>query len=319
MNRNLLAVLFLAASIQINAQLALEKKVPKQATFVLSFNLNTLSQKVNFNDLGNYNFLKKPENGDYLRPYIAMKELFRLPDKAGINKTGKIYIFPQKHDSINNLTYLVALSDAKAFETRITDILKTKTKEPKFNKEGKLKVLTYEHQMSISIAKDYVIISVWDMPYYNTSDYTEYDIEKNKVVQIIDSIRYAGIPMDTTAIEFEDTPVDTVIVDEAVPEEPEDAPASVVEYSDSMGMVMDEEIYYDNSYDNDSLMKQFERRWAAKQKLAEEQFWIKHDLKMTRHQKKIYEIKPLEGMAANAEFAKVFANADDIVDRKSVV
>lgn len=56
MNRNILLVLFSAVFIQLNAQLSLEKRIPKQAKFVLSFNLNSLSQKVNFNDLGNYNF-----------------------------------------------------------------------------------------------------------------------------------------------------------------------------------------------------------------------------------------------------------------------
>ena len=61
MNHKLILLLLLTAFTKVQAQQILEKKVPTEATFVLSFNLATLSQKVNFNDLGNYNFLKKSE------------------------------------------------------------------------------------------------------------------------------------------------------------------------------------------------------------------------------------------------------------------
>ncbi len=158
MNRNLLLVLFSAVFMQLNAQLSLEKRIPKQAKFVLSFNLNSLSQKVNFNDLGNYNFLKKPDIEQYIMPNVILKELFRLPDKAAINRSGKLFIYTENHDSVSNLTYLIAISNAKTFETRMTDILKTKHYEAKFKKDGKVKILTYDHKLSITIAKDYVII-----------------------------------------------------------------------------------------------------------------------------------------------------------------
>ncbi len=318
MNHKLFLLLFLSAFTKLQAQQVLEKKVPTQATFVLSFNLTSLSQKVNFDDLGNYNFLKKSETEPLIQSNSILKELFRLPEKAGISRNGKLFIFPENHDSIKNLNYLIAIADAKAFETRITDILKTKQSEPKFNKDGKIKVLTYEHKMSFSLAKDYVIISIWDAPYYSYYDYDEYNMERSRVIQIIDSTKYANMPMDTTPVEYDEIPSDSLAIEEFVPLPDVDEPDAPVEDNlgytvDSAAAAAEEAIYYDNSYDNDSLMKQFERRWVIKRKNREDEFYVKHDVKMIQHQKGIYNLKPADAMISNAEFNKVFANTDDII------
>ena len=237
MNHKLFLLLFLSAFTKLQAQQVLEKKVPTQATFVLSFNLTSLSQKVNFDDLGNYNFLKKSETEPLIQSNSILKELFRLPEKAGISRNGKLFIFPENHDSIKNLNYLIAIADAKAFETRITDILKTKQSEPKFNKDGKIKVLTYEHKMSFSLAKDYVIISIWDAPYYSYYDYDEYNMERSRVIQIIDSTKYANMPMDTTPVEYDEIPSDSLAIEEFVPLPDVDEPDAPVE--DNLGYTVD--------------------------------------------------------------------------------
>ncbi len=323
MKCKLLLLLFIALGIELNAQQGLDKKIPKQATFVFSLNLNTLSKKINFNDLGNYNFLKKPENDDFFEPSSALKELFRLPDKAGISRTGKLFIFSENHDSIHNLSYLIAISDAKAFETRMEDILKTKQNEPKFKKAGKLKVLTYDHKICISLAKDFALISIWTLPYYYNEDYDEYSEERNRVIQIIDSINFSHA--DSAAVFSDSVLIDSaatheIIKDEIISEEdivppppPLDDEEDITDSTMAMDMDAEPEPYYDRSYDDDSLMKQFERRWAAKRKMDEDRFWEKHTRKMTLHQKNINELKPAESLASNSEFSKVFTNSDDII------
>ena len=92
---------------------SLEKRIPKQTGFVICFDLNSLSQKVNFNDLGNYNFLKKSESVEYVDPSALIKELFRMPEKAGLNPKSKMYIFSESHDSVNCLNYLFAITNEK--------------------------------------------------------------------------------------------------------------------------------------------------------------------------------------------------------------
>lgn len=317
MNRNLLLLLISFSVLNLSAQQGLEKRIPAEATFVISFNLGSLAQKVNFNDLGNYNFLKKPENEQSVQANSVLKELFRLPDKAGISRKGKLFIFPENHDSTNNLNYLISISDAKAFETRMTDILKTKQNEPKFKKDGKVKTLNHDHKMSISIAKDYALISIWTQPYYSVYDYDEYNEERNRVVQMIDSIRYANMPVDTTSYMEQEATPDTSSDIEDIPEENDDIPPPPDEMNNSAVpdsvVLVEETEYYNNGYDNDSLMKQFERRWVIKRKSREDMFWAVHDRKMTRHQKYVAELKPADGIASNAEFTKVFANKDDII------
>lgn len=319
MNRNLFLFFILFSTFNLLAQQGLEKRIPRQATFVLSFNLNSLSQKVNFNDLGNYNFLKKPENEQSVQANSILKELFRLPDKAGISRTGKLIIFPENHDSTNNLNYLISVSDAKAFETRMTDILKTKQYEPKFKKDGKIKILNHDHTMSISIAKEYALISIWTKPYYSVYDYDEYNDERNRVIQMIDSIKYANMPVDTSIYVPEEIPSDSIAIDEVAPDEPEETEQPPSSVDDNISMSVDTTVavvepeYYDNGYDNDSLMKQFERRWVTKRKSREDMFWAMHERKMTLRQKYITDMKPADGIASNAEFTKVFANKDDII------
>ena len=322
MNRNLLLVLFSSVFMQLNAQLSLEKRIPKQAKFVLSFNLNSLSQKVNFNDLGNYNFLKKPDIEQYIMPNVILKELFRLPDKAAINRSGKLFIYTENHDSISNLTYLIAISNAKTFETRMVDILETKQYEAKFKKDGKVKTLTYDHKLSITITKDYVIISSWQLPYYYSYDYDEYNESKNKVIMIIDSTKYANMPLDTTSYEPDETPSDSLAIEEqepliAIPEEVAAPDTTIAEevstLVDAVAAQVEETEYYDNTYDNDSLIKQFERKWAAKRKAREAEFYGRHDLKMAQRQKNINDLKPADCIAVNPEFVKIFTNKDDII------
>ena len=320
MNRNLLLVLFSSVYIQLNAQLSLEKRIPKEAKFVLSFNLNSLSQKVNFNDLGNYDFLKKLDSEPYIFPNTILKELFRLPDKAGISRAGKLFIYTENHDSISNITYLITISNAQNFETRMSDILKTKQYDASFKKEGKIKVLNYNHKLSITITKDYVIISNWELPYYSYYDYDEYNEARNKVVMVIDSTKYANMPADTAQYESDKTPSDSLAIEEQEISKPEEetVPDSIMVDDiaaavDAAASSVGESEYYNNAYDNDSLMKQFERRWAAKRKANEDEFYARHDRKMSHRQKNINELKPTNCIMSNPEFIKVFTNKDDII------
>lgn len=305
---------------------SLEKRIPKQTGFVICFDLNSLSQKVNFNDLGNYNFLKKSESVEYVDPSALIKELFRMPEKAGLNPKSKMYIFSESHDSVNCLNYLFAITNEKLIQTRVIDILKSATYKPSFSKEGKMKVLNYDHQVSIGVGKDYALVSIWTKSYYYESDYEEYNFERNKVVMMIDSIRYSTMDVDTAVavpeeefIALPEAPADTVASEQPVEPTKTEAPEiesaeevveEVYEYSDSTVAV---DYAYDSYYDNDSLMKQFERRWVIKRKLDEERFYLQQDKKMGLRQKQLNTLKPAESVSVNPDFIKVFANTSDII------
>jgi hypothetical protein len=305
---------------------SLEKRIPKQTGFVICFDLNSLSQKVNFNDLGNYNFLKKSESAEYVDPSSLIKELFRMPEKAGLNPKSKMYIFSESHDSVNCLNYLFAITNEKLIQTRVIDILKSATYKPSFSKEGKMKVLNYDHQVSIGVGKDYALVSIWTKSYYYESDYEEYNLERNKVVMMIDSIRYSTMDVDTAVaapeeefIALPEAPADTVVAEQPVEPAKTEAPEvesteevveEVYEYSDSTVAV---DYAYDSYYDNDSLMKQFERRWVIKRKLDEEKFYLQQDKKMGLRQKQLNTLKPAESVSVNSDFIKVFANTSDII------
>ena len=308
MYRLLISTILLCFSFSISAQ-SLEKRIPQKAGFVLCLNLNSLSQKINFNDLGQYNFLKKPDNSETIYPSVFVKELFRLPEKAGFNKKDRIYIYSENHDSTQNFNYMIALTDAKMFQNRVMDILKTKQSQPQFNKEGKLKVLNYDHKLSISVAKDYAVISIWDADYYYYDDYYEYSEARGKVVAMIDSIRAVNQVLDTSAA----APIIDEIIEETAPPQEEPAIDSVVyeqavEYVDSP-----EPEYYNYGYENDSLMKRFEREWLVKKAEKEKIFWSRKDRKMSLYHKYIADIKPVNSLTANKEFVGVFANTSDII------
>ena len=326
MKQTILSFLLLILAFSAQSQ-TLEKRIPKQTSFVICFNLNSLSQKVNFNDLGNYNFLKKSESTQDIDPSALIKELFRLPEKAGLNPQSKMYIFSENHDSVNCLNYLFSIKDEKLIQSRVIDILKSATYQPKFSKEGKVKVLNYSHQVSIGVGKDYALVSIWSKSYYYESDYEEYNFERNKVVVMIDSIRYSKLDVDatdTTVTMPEEevmpiegipvTPLDTTVsedneapVNDDIPNE--EAVEEVIEYVDSVQT----DYVYDNYYENDSLIKQFERRWVIKRKFAEEKFYKQQDNKMILRQKQLNTLKQVESVAFNADFIKVFANTSDII------
>lgn len=308
MYRLLISLILLCFSFNISAQ-SLEKRIPQKAGFVLCLNLNSLSQKINFNDLGQYNFLKKPDNSETIYPAVFVKELFRLSEKAGFNKKDRIYIYSENHDSTQNFNYMIALTDIKMFQNRVMDILKSKQSQPKFNKEGKLKVLNYDHKLSISVAKDYAVISIWDADYYYYDDYYEYSEARGKVVAMIDSIRAVNQVLDTSAA----TP-ELEINEEVAPPAPEEPLSDtavveeVVDYVDSP-----EPEYYNYGYENDSLMKRFEREWLVKKADREKIFWSRKDRKMSLYHKNIAEMKPINSLVTNKEFVNVFVNKSDII------
>jgi hypothetical protein len=211
-------------------------------------------------------------------------------------------------------------------QTRVIDILKSATYKPSFSKEGKMKVLNYDHQVSIGVGKDYALVSIWTKSYYYESDYEEYNLERNKVVMMIDSIRYSTMDVDTAVaapeeefIALPEAPADTVVAEQPVEPAKTEAPEvesteevveEVYEYSDSTVAV---DYAYDSYYDNDSLMKQFERRWVIKRKLDEERFYLQQDKKMGLRQKQLNTLKPAESVSVNSDFIKVFANTSDII------
>jgi len=306
MKKQFLLFILILTSFQLRSQ-SLEKKIHKQVGFVISFNLKSLSQKINFNDLGNYSFMKKPDNTEILEPTSVVKELFRLPEKGGINKMDKIYIYSEKHDSIENLNYLIALSDVKLFQNRMVDILKSKKNEPKFIKEGSLKVMNYDHRMSIGVGKNYALLSIWKPVYFYADDYYLYEEERNKVRAMIDSIRYIYVPSDTDAVVQDFTDTIGAVVDTLQYEIPDDH--VIYERVVSTG---DYE-YTDYSYDNDSLMKQFERRWVEIRRKSQEQFLVRQNRKMSIHQKYSASLSPQQSLMENKNVAQIFAHTDDII------
>jgi len=308
MYRIIIPFLVLCCSVSLTAQ-NLEKKIPDKAGFVLCLNLNSLSQKINFNDLSQYNFLKKPENAESIYPSVFIKELFRLPEKAGFNKKDKIYLYSENHDTINNFNYMISLTDVKLFQNRVMDILKTKQSQPKFDKEGKLKVLNYDHKLSIGVGKDYAIVSIWDADYYYSDDYYEYNEARGKVVAMIDSIRGNDQMIDTTAV----TPQIDEVIEETVPPQEEPAVDSVIYEVEADYVDIPEPDYYSYLYENDSLMKRFERDWLVKKAKKEELFWLKKDKKMSYYHKYVADTKPANSVTANKEFTAIFANTHDII------
>ena len=310
MNHRLFIAFILLFLLTGNAQLALEKKIPKQATFVMGFNFSTLSTKINFNDLGNYTFLKKLDSEQSIQANAMLKELFRLPEKAGVNRVGKLFIFSENHDSISALTYLIPLTNAKAFESRILDILKTKSNNTTFKKDGKTKVLQFDHKQCYTIAKDYAIISLWNQPYYSVYDYDEYNEERNNLIHIIDSITAESLPADSALVEVEVPMIDTLAAPDTLEENSE--PEIDTVYEDSV-MAVEATPYPESNYDNNPLMLQFESKWIELRKQREDLFYVKHDRNMAKNHKFLTELKLTESLISNAAFAKVFSAKDDII------
>ena len=303
----------------MDAQL-LEKQIPKQANFVLSLNLNSLSQKINLNDLGNYTFLSKDETTNKKLPKDVLLELFRLPEKAGINKTGKLYIYSEKHDSINNLTYLIPITNQKAFQVRILDILKNNEEKLKFKKEGKSEYLSFDHSLAISTNKDYAVISIWQIPYYYAYDYDEYNNERSRVIEIIDSIRFSNSTYDSNdpaEPEEETIPMDSMAIEEvdgtqeSTFEKEEKYFETAVDSVEAVEMV--EEVTVEDVYGGDSLMEVFEKQWTEKRKRREAEFMGRHDSKMMLRIKQITQLKPQDGASQNKEFTNVFSKPDDFI------
>ena len=319
MNKKLLLIGIMLFAGFTKAQ-TLESHIPKNVGFVLSFDLATLSQKLNFNDLGNYNFMKKSGTADKIMPYDVLKELFRLPEKCALNKASKMYIFNENHDSIDNINYLLSITDVKAFQNRVVDILKTSKYKPEFKKEGKMKVLIYDRVMCIGVGKDYALISIWKPSYYYNDDYYEYNEARNKVIHIIDSINMANQPVDTTS-KYEETIIETdtiapAVVEDAVEEtEPEIGMEEGTIAVDSVPYYYDapvENDYYTN-YDNDSLMKQFERSWEVIRKMREDEFYVGKERKMREKQRSIYDLKATNSITSEQEFKTVFSNKGDLI------
>lgn len=283
-----------------------EKLVPANADFVISINLASLSQKINFNDLGNYSFLQNKNKDNTVITQAFIKELFRMPEKAGVNVKGKILLFSENHDSISNFTYVVSITNNKLFKKRVTEILGTIKNESKFSKYGKFEILNYNNCLSISCSKNVALISIWRRPYYYSyNDEELYNIERNKVINIIDSIRYSKnqIPPDLNEVIKSDTISDkkneenfdsNEIIDSTVTEE-----------------VLPDVPYYDYDYSNDSLIKQFERNWTAKLREKEAKFWHLHDEKMSQNHLKLFTQKNNTQMIADKGFADVYNTGND--------
>ncbi len=313
-------IIFSFLAVYAQAQSELVSRIPAQVGFVLSFNLNSLSGKINFNDLGEYAFLKKTDDNSPLKSATVLKELFRLPEKGGIDRKGKMFLFSENHDSIHNFSYLIPLSDANAFESRIEEILKNKKTAQKFKKDGKRKLLMYEHTLSISLLKNYALISIWDLPYYSQNDYVEYDAERLKVIGTLDSIRYARESEYSDSVSAVEEVVEAP--DSASETEEEESDTAVVSEEEELAVEAEDEVaapeveYYEGEetdYSNDSLMVQFERRWALKRKLEEEKFYVIHDQKMSKRQKQISELKASESIINSKQFNEVISKSDDII------
>lgn len=332
MKRYLLILMILLPSGLLMAQ-SLEKKVPEKATYVFCINLSSLSKKINFNDLGRYNFLKKPESEQVLNPNSFVKELFRIPEKAGFNQSGKIFIYSERHDSIENTNYLISLSDAKLFEKRAGEILKTNNKPVSFKKEGKLKVLNHDHKLSIGLFKDYALVSVWNADYYYYDDYSEYDMDRSRVISTIDSIRalrkeeapekepeVAPEPEEPVAPSEESAPVEEAEpVGAGVPSE-ESADSVAAEVEISADYVVETPVesdypedYGNQDYENDSLWKQFERKWKTIRAAREEKFWERKDKKMIAYHKQIADLKPNGSLSSNADFMSIMNQSHDLM------
>lgn len=280
-----------------------EKLVPADADNVISINLASLSQKINFNDLSNYSFLKNNTNDNIVSSKSFIKELFRMPEKAGLNTKGKILLFSENHDSTSNFTYIISLSNSKSFKSRVSEILKPTKDAIKFTKTGKYEIYNYNHSLSISCSKNTAIISIWQRPYYYSySDEELYNQARYKIIAIIDSIRYAKIENQTetkpdTAKEYQIFENDEQLIDN--------------DSVEAVEIIETQTNYYEYDYNNDSLMKQFERNWQAKQKETENKFWERQDLKMTQNHLRLFSLKSDAQMANDEGFLNVYKQNND--------
>ncbi|NUM31029.1 MAG: DUF4836 family protein [Bacteroidetes bacterium] len=282
-----------------------EKSIPAKADFVISVNLASLSQKINFTDLGNFSFMQNNMKGIPVSSSKFIKEFFRFPEKGAVNTKGKILMFSENHDSVLCFTYLIAITNNKAFKNRVLEILQEKNKSLKFEKNGKCEVLSYNNCINISVSKNLAAVSMWNRPYYYVYDEELYSQEKTKVIAKIDSIRNAKN-----------------IIEEPVKEENKPDTITVFndnEYIDSSAteIVVTENInsndYYYTDYENDSLMKQFERNWTKLKLEKEQKFWQTHDKKMLKHQTELFKLKNNETMASDSKFNNIYKLSNDFI------
>ena len=279
---------------------SLEKKIPSSSGYVIGVNLKSISQKLNLNDLSSFSFLRKKDQTSSIDPANAMKELFRIPEKAGINIQGRLFLYSDHTDSLQNISFLIPLSNQDKFIQRMKEILKSPAVKPEFKKEGKFKTLVYDHRLVIRTAKDFTLISIFSPVFYYADDYYEYNGARQKVITAIDSIRYAS---PDTAVENEVVPIPDVI--DVVPEVIGDTVASYETYP--------VEESYESSYENDSLMKQFERNWEAGRKKKENLFFQVREKKLIKHQKFIAELSPAATLWSEAGFRDIFSRTDDLI------